>query len=54
VARPLWVALENNTTNRGKKKEKKKEKKKGKGDDSHGKCLRDVSVSLFQTNKQGI
>jgi hypothetical protein len=26
VARPLWVALENNTTNRGKKKEKKKEK----------------------------
>jgi hypothetical protein len=50
VARPLWVALENNTTNRG----KKKEKKKGKGADSHGKCLRDVSVSLFQTNKQGI
>jgi hypothetical protein len=50
VARPLWVALENNTTNRG----KKKEKKKGKGDASHGKCLRDVSVSLFQTNKQGI
>jgi hypothetical protein len=33
---------------------KKKKKKKGKGDDSHGKCLRDVSVSLFQTNKQGI
>jgi hypothetical protein len=30
VARPLWVALENNTTNRGKKKEKKKKKKKEK------------------------
>jgi len=37
------------------KKKKKKEKEgEGEGDASHGKCLRDVSVSLFQTNKQGI
>jgi hypothetical protein len=48
------VELYKNTKNIVKKKKKKKKKKKGKGDASHGKCLRDVSVSLFQTNKQGI